>query len=79
MKKLAEATGGRVINVGNSGRKLQDAFDEIQRDLRTQYLVSYVPTDKNLDGSFRKVDIQCKGDGLKIQARKGYYAIGNMQ
>jgi len=79
MKKLAEATGGRVINVGNSGRKLEDAFDEIQRDLRTQYLVSYVPTDKNLDGSFRKVDIQCKGDGLKIQARKGYYAIGNMQ
>lgn len=79
MKKLAEATGGRVINVGNSGRKLQDAFDEIQRDLRTEYLVSYVPTDKKLDGTFRKVDVQCKGDGLKIQARKGYYAIGNMQ
>ncbi|MGB7190951.1 MAG: VWA domain-containing protein [Acidobacteriaceae bacterium] len=78
MKRLADATGGRVIDVGNNGRKLEDAFDEIQRELRTQYLVSYVPKDKDLDGGFRKVDIQCKGDGLKIQARKGYYAIGNM-
>jgi VWFA-related protein len=79
MKRLADATGGRVIDVGNNGRKLEDAFDEIQRELRTQYLVSYVPKDTDMDGGFRKVDIQCKGDGLKIQARKGYYAIGNMQ
>lgn len=78
MKKLADDTGGRVINVGNNGRKLQDAFDQIQRELRTQYLLSYVPKDKSLDGSFRKVDIKC-GNDVKIQARKGYYAIGNMQ
>lgn len=79
MKKLADATGGRVIDVGNNGKKLQDAFDQIQAELRTQYLLSYIPIDKNLDGGFRKVDIKCKGDGLKIQARKGYYAIGNIQ
>ena len=78
MKRLADATGGRVIDVGNNGRKLEDAFDEIQRELRTQYLVSYVPKNTDMDGGFRKVDVQCKGDGLKIQARKGYYAIGNM-
>ncbi|MFZ0662544.1 MAG: VWA domain-containing protein [Acidobacteriaceae bacterium] len=79
MRRLADATGGRVIDVGNNGKKLQDAFDQIEAELRTQYLLSYVPTNKDLDGSFRKVSIKCKGDGLKIQARKGYYAIGNMQ
>jgi VWFA-related protein len=75
MKKLTDATGGRVIDVGNNGRKLQDAFDEIQRELRTQYLASYTSTNQKLDGSYRKVNIACKGDGLKVQARKGYYAI----
>lgn len=72
MKKLADATGGRVINVGNNGRKLQDAFDQIEEELRTQYLLSYIPTDTRQDGTFRRVKIVCKG--AKIQARKGYYA-----
>lgn len=79
MHRLAEATGGRVINVGHNGRKLQDAFDEIQRELRTQYLVSYIPKNMDMDGGFRKLDIACKGDGIKIQARKGYYAIPDNQ
>jgi VWFA-related protein len=79
MRKLAEATGGRVIDVGNNGKKLEDAFAQIQQELRTQYLASYTPTNAKVDGTFRKVDIFCKGDGLKIQARKGYYATGSTE
>ena len=74
MGKLAAETGGRVINVGNSGRKLEEAFDQIQDELRTQYLLSYTPTNKAADGTYRKVDLDC-GKGLKVQARKGYYAV----
>jgi VWFA-related protein len=74
MDQLATQTGGRVINVGNNGRKLEDAFDQIQDELRTQYLVSYTPTNKEADGKFRKVELDC-GKGVKVQARKGYYAI----
>ncbi|HTV09455.1 MAG TPA: VWA domain-containing protein [Candidatus Aquilonibacter sp.] len=74
MSQLAEQTGGRVINVGNSGRKLEDAFDQIQDELRTQYLLSYTPTNKTADGTFRHIELDC-GKGLKVQARKGYYAI----
>ena len=74
MSDLAKQTGGRVINVGHDGRKLEDAFDQIQDELRTQYLVSYTPTVKEADGKFRKVEIDC-GKGVTIQARKGYYAI----
>ena len=74
MEKLATDTGGRVINVGNNGRKLEDAFDQIQDELRTQYLASYTPTNLKADGTFRKLNIAC-GKDQKVQARKGYYAI----
>ncbi len=76
MKKLADETGGRVIDVGNNGKKLEAAFKQIEDELRTQYLASYTPTNATLDGGYRHVDVQCKGDGLKVQARKGYYALG---
>ena len=70
MRKMAEETGGRVIDVGNNGRKMEDAFAQIEEELRTQYVASYTPTNDKLDGSYRKIDIECKGDGLKVQSRK---------
>jgi len=78
MRKLASETGGRVIDVGNNGKKLQAAFDQIDQELRTQYLVSYTPEDKKLDGSYRTVQIQC-GKDLRVQSRKGYYAVAQNQ
>jgi VWFA-related protein len=79
MRRLTEETGGRVIDVGNNGKKLEDAFAQIEQELRTQYLASYTSTNNKLDGTYRKLEISCKGDGLKVQARKGYYAIGEPQ
>jgi VWFA-related protein len=75
MKKMAEETGGRVIEVGNNGKKLDGAFAQIEEELRTQYVASYTPTNAKLDGTYRKIDVDCKGDGLKALSRKGYYAI----
>ena len=75
MKKMADETGGRMIDVGNNGKKMEAAFQQIEDELRTQYLASYTPTNNRLDGSYRKLDVSCKGDGFKVQARKGYYAI----
>ena len=78
MQQLASETGGRVINVGNNGKKLEEAFEQIQDELRTQYLASYTPTNLKLDGSFRTLNITCgEKSGLKVQARKGYYAIAD--
>jgi VWFA-related protein len=76
MDKLTKETGGRVINVGNNAKKLQEAFDQIQDELRTQYLASYTPTNAKTDGTFRTLNIGC-GKDTKVQARKGYYAIGS--
>ena len=75
MRRMADATGGRVIDVGNNGKKLEAAFQQIEDELRTQYVMSYVPLNTDFDGRYRAVDVQCKGDGLKVQARKGYYAL----
>jgi VWFA-related protein len=76
MERMASETGGRVINVGNNGKKLQEAFDQIQDELRTQYLASYTPTNPKIDGTFRTLNITCQ-QGQKIQARKGYYAMAD--
>ena len=74
MKRLTEETGGRLIDVGNNGKKLEAAFQQIEDELRTQYVASYTPSNTKLDGGFRKLAVECRGDGMKVQVRKGYYA-----
>jgi VWFA-related protein len=76
MERLASETGGRVINVGNNGKKLEEAFQQIQDELRTQYLASYTPTNPKIDGTFRTLTVTCQ-QGQKIQVRKGYYAMAD--
>ncbi len=78
-KKLSEETGGRLINVGNNGKKLEEAFQQIEDELRTQYVATYTPTNAKLDGTFRHLSVECRGDGLKVQTRKGYFAPSPQQ
>jgi VWFA-related protein len=74
MRKLADQTGGRVIDVGNDPKKLRKAFDEIGTELRSQYMVGYVPTNTATDGKYRKLEVKATSSDYKLQARKGYYA-----
>ena len=76
MRKLTEATGGRVINVGNKFDKMKEAFDQIAAELRSQYNLGYTSTNTVLDGSYRKLEIKSK-QGYKIQTRSGYYATAH--
>jgi VWFA-related protein len=76
MKDLANNTGGRVIEASNKADKLRKAFDDIAKELRSQYSIGYTPLNSKLDGSFRKIEIRTK-EGYKIQTRSGYYAIKN--
>lgn len=77
MRKLTEATGGRVIEVGNKQDKLKQAFDQIADELRSQYNIGYVPTNATKDGTFRKVEIRPKTKDYRVQARAGYYATAH--
>lgn len=76
MKKMAEETGGRLISVGNNSKKLNEAFEQIEDELRTQYAASYTSSNEKHDGAFRHISVECRGDNFKIQTRKGYFAPG---
>jgi VWFA-related protein len=78
MKKLANETGGRVIEVGNKIDKLKEGFDQIAKELRSQYNLGYTPTNATQDGTFRKIEIRSK-QSYKVQTRSGYYALAHSQ
>lgn len=78
LKKIADATGGRAYFPRNE-RELREAFVQIQRDLREQYLIAYSPKNKTRDGSYRKVVIEIANpelhkESLKLTYRPGYFA-----
>jgi VWFA-related protein len=77
-RRLSEESGGRLIDVGNNGPKLQAAFQQIEEELRSQYVATYESSNAKLDGAFRHLAVQC-GDGMKVQVRKGYYANATEQ
>jgi Ca-activated chloride channel homolog len=78
LRKIAGETGGRAY-FPHSERELREAFVQIQRDLREQYLVAYSPSNKARDGSYRKVQIEIlspdlQREKLKLNYRPGYFA-----
>jgi VWFA-related protein len=73
MRRMAEETGGRVFRVSRRER-LEDIYNMIQQEMRSQYALGYVATNQAKDGSFRKVEIRSKNKDQKVQVRKGYYA-----
>jgi VWFA-related protein len=73
LRKLSDETGGHVIEV-NRIKDTSAAFQQIASELRTQYLLGYVPTNTKLDGSFRKIQVRVRNGDYKVQARRGYYA-----
>ena len=75
LKKMSEETGGRLFEVGRR-QSLQQIFDAIQEEMRSQYTVAYSSTNTAHDGGFRKIEIRPKDKNLRIQARKGYFAEG---
>jgi len=73
LRRMAEDTGGRVFHIDRK-ISLQDAFTQLQDEMRSQYAIGYTPTNPVKDGKFRKIEIHLPDKELKVQARKGYYA-----
>jgi len=75
---LAEETGGAAFFTGDM-LSLERSFTRISKELRAQYLVTYNPTNKSYDGTFRKIDVKLS-DGhsdLKVRTKRGYKAIAD--
>lgn len=78
LQTLTEETGGIAFFTGDM-LSLERSFTRISKELRAQYLVTYDPTNKTYDGTFRKIDVKLaerRGD-LKVRTKKGYKAIAD--
>jgi VWFA-related protein len=74
LELVAQQTGGRAY-FPQSFDDLRSAFKQIDEELRSQYLLSYEPSNISRDGSFREISITVPGrQDVKIFHRKGYYA-----
>ncbi|HXJ42683.1 MAG TPA: VWA domain-containing protein, partial [Bryobacteraceae bacterium] len=70
---FAQRTGGRVFQP-TLGAELDHAFDQILKDLRTQYLIAFYPKDVPLTTNrFHPLDLSVTTPGLRVIARSGYY------
>jgi VWFA-related protein len=69
LKVLAEQTGGYAAVERND---YAGAFDRIQRENSTYYVLGYYPPSPKRDGRFHKIEVKLKRPGLKVSARKGY-------
>jgi len=75
MRRLTDDTGGRTFRVDRRN-SLTEIYNQLQEELRSQYVIAYTPTNPDRDGRFRKIEIRVKNrKELKVQARKGYYAL----
>lgn len=69
---MAQTTGGRLFAPGMNG--LDEAFADILRDLRTQYLIGYYPRGVPLPKDpFHRIDIRVNRPDLRVVSRTGYY------
>jgi len=74
LKKFAEETGGSFFSPHAELAEIQAAFRAISEELQGQYSLAYSSTNKKKDGSYRSIDLRCKLSGVRVRARKGYYA-----
>ena len=69
---IAHSTGGKMFTPGLNA--LDVAFNEILRDLRTQYMLGFYPKDVPLTkDSFHKIEIRASRPELRVVSRTGYY------
>jgi len=73
LEDLASATGGRAF-FPYKMKDITRSFAAIEDELRSQYDVSYKPSDLNADGRFHSIEITALKKDLQVRARRGYYA-----
>jgi VWFA-related protein len=72
-KRITDETGGRTIPVRGT-HNIDQAFDELSEELRSQYTIGYYPTNTKRDGTYRKVKVEIQQKDMDALTRKGYYA-----
>jgi VWFA-related protein len=70
MDELARDTGGEAYKLND----LNDELDHVLNHGTHYYSVSYSPTNKNMDGELRHIEVKVSGGSYQLSYRRGYYA-----
>ena len=73
LEELSNATGGRAFFPFKM-KDITHSFAAIEEELRSQYAVSYKPSDFDADGRFHSIEITTLKKDLQVRTRRGYYA-----
>ena len=69
----ASQSGGRFVEAQN-GQALPETFKNLAEELRSQYTITYQPTNTAKDGKWRAIDLKVNKTDLTVRTRKGYNA-----
>lgn len=72
LANLATETGGRTFYI-HKADELGGVYDEIERELRSRYLVAYSPQSGGEEDEFREVEVKTRRRGLRTRTIRGYY------
>jgi Ca-activated chloride channel homolog len=76
LSRLADDSGGKAY-FPQDVSEIPAIAAQIAKDLRTQYVVSYYPSNENRDGTYRNIQVNVNSQGsrkLIARTRRGYYA-----
>jgi Ca-activated chloride channel family protein len=76
LKRLAKDTGGEAFLPESLG-DVAPICERIARDIRNQYTIAYVPTNRKRDGRYRGIRVKASAPGhgrLSVRTRTGYFA-----
>lgn len=72
LASITQETGGELFFI-DSARNLGRVYEQIQQDLRSQYLIAYQSSAATAADEYRKVEIEVKKKGLEAKSLRGYY------
>jgi Ca-activated chloride channel homolog len=76
LQQLTEITGGQAFFPAST-RVLDEVYERVLAQIRAQYSLGFSSNNPRKDSTWRKVEVRLAGDhlqGLKVRARKGYFA-----
>jgi VWFA-related protein len=73
LDQISKETGGRLYEVSKK-LAIDQIYDSIAEELRTQYNLGYTPDKANAEAGYHKVSLVTKQKDLIVQTREGYYA-----
>lgn len=78
IETIIDSTGG-AIYYPKSMMNLDAMFQQISRELRTQYLISYYPQPKAKPGTYCRIELDIPSGSYTLHYRKGYFEAGPPQ